>query len=127
VFKIQSIPIRFIKTKNAFEISFDTYIEHNDSMFYEYMIIMNKKFMKLLTYIPFDKASTYEYKKFDILSIRGVNNRYISMSKFITNTICDARHLALVFQNSKSNIFYIDDNLDEIKLSENELVPITNI
>jgi hypothetical protein len=128
VFKMKSIPIRIVKTRNSFKIFFDTCREdHKDGMFYEYMMIMNKKFMKLLTNKPFDSSTTHEYKKFDILSIRGINNKYISMSKFITNTVCDAKHLSLVFQNSASDILYIDDNLDEIKLSENELVPITNI
>lgn len=128
IFRISYIPIYFIKYKSGFEVKLlSTSVQHTEMLFYEYIMVKNCQFKRLLTTHPLDKNTKSTYKKFDIFSIKGVADEYVSMSRYITNSYCDAKHLSLVFRNSVSNVSYIDDNLDEIKLSKDELVPITNI
>jgi hypothetical protein len=126
IYKFEWIPLSFVVKKNGYGVSWTSNTLYTDSHLFEYCIIYNKKFKKLITNKLYEKPNTYEYKAFDFLSIK-CKNKYISMNRYLTNCTCYARYLSLVFNNCVSDIDYINDNLYEIDLKQDEEVPLTNI
>lgn len=133
VFKISYIPLYFTKEKKTFSVSVYVNTEKKNAhlYFYEYYGIYDKKFKRLLTNMSSNKWNqaihNKTFRKFDIFSIENTENKFLNMNNYITNTICFGYHLSLVFKNCVGDIKYIDDNLDEIRLSETDMIPTTSI